>query len=137
MNPPDPASGPRLLCNVHEITAGLAPGAEPAGALWRLEDSARHLDANVVRLPAGRRIDTHTGPELDVVMLVLAGSGEVRGPKNPVPAEPGALIWLPRRSQRAIVAGEDGLAYLTVHPHRPGLSIGGPGAPGGSGGPAN
>jgi hypothetical protein len=35
----------------------------------------------------------------------------------------GALVWLPRRSQRSITAGPTGLRYLTVHPRRPALSI--------------
>jgi quercetin dioxygenase-like cupin family protein len=120
----DPAA-PRRLCNVHQVTAAAGAGGT-GGAAWRLDAEPRGVDANIVRLPAGRRIDTHDGPDLDVVMLVLDGHGEVVGADAPVPAEPGALIWLPRRSRRSIVAGDDGLTYLTVHPHRPGLTIGGP-----------
>jgi len=37
------------------------------------------------------------------------------------------LVWLPRRSRRAIEAGAQGLSYLTVHRKRPGLSIAGTG----------
>jgi quercetin dioxygenase-like cupin family protein len=115
----DPAV-PQLLCNVAEVAA--QPGE---GALWRLAFEQRHLDANVVRLRAGKRIDTHTGPDLDVLMLAVEGSGEVVTDDAAVPLAAGALIWLPRRSRRSIVAGPDGLAYLTVHPRRPGLRIGG------------
>ncbi|HEU5005825.1 MAG TPA: hypothetical protein VFT67_02575 [Jatrophihabitantaceae bacterium] len=112
---------PQLLCDVFAVSG------EPdqnGGALWRLDAEQRHLDANVIALGPGGRIDTHTGPDLDVLMLVLDGAGQVEGVDGPVSALAGSLIWLPRRSQRSIVAGPDGLRYLTVHPRRPALSIG-------------
>lgn len=121
-------AAPQLLGNIHQVTAAGRDGAGRAGsaggALWRLDAQPRHLDANIVRLPAGKRIDAHVGPDLDVLMLVLEGFGQVEGASGAVPAEPGALIWLPRRSRRSIVAGGEGMAYLTAHPHRPGLSVG-------------
>ena len=67
---------------------------------------------------------THAGPDLDVLMLVVGGVGEVVGADAALPVAAGSLVWLPRRSQRSIVAGPDGLRYLTVHPRRPALSIG-------------
>lgn len=117
---PSPAT-PQLLCNVEEVAA--RPERD-GGALWRLEVGQRHLDANVIRLQPGRHIDTHTGPDLDVLMLVVDGAGEVAGTDGVLDVCAGSLVWLPRRSRRAIVAGPDGLSYLTVHPRRPGLSIG-------------
>lgn len=123
--PPD-AAPPQLLGNIHQVTAAAeGDSADRAGgALWRLDAQPRQLDANVVRLPAGKRIEAHVGPDLDVLMLVLEGFGQVEGTSGAVAAEPGALIWLPRRSRRSIVAGGEGMAYLTAHPHRPGLSVG-------------
>lgn len=109
--------------NLFDVTADA--GADAAGALWRLQTSPRQLDANVIRLAAGGRIDAHAGPDLDVLMLVLDGSGRVIGEgADPITVEAGALVWLPRRSRREIAAGPDGLAYLTVHRHRAGLAIG-------------
>jgi hypothetical protein len=112
---------PELLCDVFSVSG---EPDQDGGALWRLAIEQRHLDANVIALPAGRTIDTHTGPDLDVLMLVLDGAGEVVGAAGPVAVRGGSLVWLPRRSQRSIVAGPDGLRYLTVHPRRPALSIG-------------
>lgn len=40
--------------------------------------------------------------------------------------EPGAVVWLPHGTRRALFAGPSGLAYLTVHRRRPGLAIGSP-----------
>jgi quercetin dioxygenase-like cupin family protein len=112
-----------VLCDVNTVSGS---GDQAGGALWRLDAEQRHLDANVIALGPNRRIDTHTGPDLDVLMLVLSGAGEVEGADGAITAAAGSLIWLPRRSQRSIVAGPDGLRYLTVHPRRPALSIGTP-----------
>lgn len=117
----DPAL-PRLLVDTAQILAGAAESA--SGALWKLDDPARDLDSNVIALPPGREIAWHVGPDLDVLMHVLAGGGRLRTDADDVALTPGALIWLPRRSGRAIVAGPDGLRYLTVHRRRPALGVG-------------
>ncbi|CAM5260504.1 hypothetical protein [Streptomyces griseomycini] len=111
---------PRILCD----TASLAAlGDAPAGALWRLAESGRQLDANVVRVPPGQRVDTHREPDLDVLLLVLAGDGTLTAPDGTHPLPAGALTWLPHGSTRALTAGPEGLTYLTVHRRRPGMRI--------------
>jgi len=113
---------PRILYDTdapvtHEV------GSDPSGAVWKLEMSQRDLDANVIHLQPDGRIESHQGPDLDVLMHVLAGSGTLVHALDSLPLTSGSLIWLPRRSQRSIAAGADGMTYLTVHPRRPGLSI--------------
>jgi uncharacterized protein (DUF2249 family) len=120
------APAPRLLCNVHDVVSANEQQADAGGALWNLAVGQRQLDANVIHLQPGKGIDPHTGPDLDVLMLVVDGAGEVTTSAGTVPLSPGSLIWLPRRSHRGILAGPDGLSYLTVHPRRPGLSIASP-----------
>ncbi|MFC5958479.1 hypothetical protein ACFP51_29785 [Streptomyces pratens] len=111
---------PRMLCD----TAALAALEDAsAGALWRLAESGRQLDANVVRIPPGRQVDTHREPDLDVLLLVLAGEGSLTAPDGTQPLRAGILTWLPHGSTRALAAGEQGLTYLTVHRRRPGLQI--------------
>src|SRR5690606_20089044 len=111
---------PRILSD----TAGLAALDDaPAGALWRLAEPGRQLDANVVRIPPGQRVDTHREPDLDVLLLVLAGSGTLTAPDGTHPLRQGSLTWLPHGSPRALAADADGLTYLTVHRRRPGLRI--------------
>lgn len=117
------APAPRALCDVTALLAEVAD-ADPTGALWSLPMADRQLDANVIRLAPNGQVDEHVGPDLDVLMYVLAGSGELDTQQAPVPLAAGSLVWLPKRSRRAIRAGEDGIAYLTVHPRRPALSIG-------------
>jgi uncharacterized protein (DUF2249 family)/quercetin dioxygenase-like cupin family protein len=116
------AEAPRVLGNAHALLNGGRP-SDAAGAIWRLEISQRHLDANVIHLEADGQIGTHTGPDLDVLMYVISGEGWLATETDSAVLEPGCLAWLPRRSRRSITAGPSGLSYLTVHPRRPALSI--------------
>nr|WP_255306369.1 AraC family ligand binding domain-containing protein [Streptomyces sp. Wb2n-11] len=93
------------------------------GVLWRLSGSGRQLDANVIRLAPRARVAPHVEPDLDVLVYVAQGAGllECDGERHEL--APGAVAWLPHGAQRAVSAGPDGLAYLTVHRRRPGLTI--------------
>ena len=115
---------PRVLAGLDERLARAAAGQ--GGALWRLAEPGRQLDANLVRLAPGAEVAEHVEGDLDVLLVVVAGSGRLGG------AEPGELradtvAWLPRGARRSLHAGPQGLACLTVHRRRPGLSIKGPG----------
>jgi uncharacterized protein (DUF2249 family)/quercetin dioxygenase-like cupin family protein len=112
---------PRVLVDTSTLPA--TPEPDSGGAVWRLEPTARQLDANLIRLAPDGQIEAHLGPDLDVLLHVLGGSGQITTATDPIRVRPGVLVWLPRRSQRAVLAGPDGLTYLSVHPRRPGLSI--------------
>jgi uncharacterized protein (DUF2249 family)/quercetin dioxygenase-like cupin family protein len=117
---------PRLLVNTAELidnTHAHSAAPQPTGAVWKLQTRDRDLDANIIALPAGDAIDTHTGPDLDVLIHVLAGTGELATENGVVELFPGALVWLPRRSQRRFTAGPNGLQYLTVHQRRRSLPL--------------
>ncbi|WP_251095941.1 hypothetical protein [Streptomyces sp. Caat 7-52] len=118
-----PATEPRVLCETRALAE--APPV-PAGVLWKLAESGRQLDANVVRLGPGGRVSSHTEAQLDVLVLVVAGDGVLgKGPADTAePIAEGALVWLPHGAPRSITAGESGLTYLTVHNRRPGMRIG-------------
>jgi quercetin dioxygenase-like cupin family protein len=115
---------PVLLGDSAEVLDTAALDELSGGARWRLAESPRQLDANVVHLPPGHQVDTHVEPALDVLLHVLQGSGTVLTLAEPIKLRPGHLLWLPRGSQRALHAGPEGLSYLTVHVRRPGLGIG-------------
>lgn len=110
----------RVLVDVRELVDE-SPG--PSGARWTLAEPGRQLDANLIHLPAGRRVDTHTEPDLDVVLIVVAGGGTVGTPGAEQTLAEGNIVWLPRGSTRNITAGSSGLSYLTVHRRRAGLQI--------------
>jgi quercetin dioxygenase-like cupin family protein len=111
----------RIPGDVHQL---VDDALVPAGARWTLSEPGRQLDPNLIHLPAGQRVDTHTEPDLDVVLVVVAGAGAVGTPDGPRPLAEGNLVWLPHGSTRSITAGKDGLSYLTVHRRRPGRQIG-------------
>jgi hypothetical protein len=99
--------------------------ADPAqsGALWCLDEANRQLDANLVRLPANQWVEMHQEPDVDVLLLPVAGEGTLHTDTGPLDLAPHTLMWLPRGSRRAVQAGEPGLAYVTVHQRRAGLRI--------------
>lgn len=106
-------------------TAGASsPDQHDVGAVWTLPARERDLDANVIHLPAGEAIGAHAGPDLDVLIHVVAGSGRLGTELDEVALEPGQLLWLPRRSRRSFAAGTEGLTYLTVHRRRTALGLG-------------
>jgi len=103
-----------------------APAAgDPAlgGSVWRLRPAARDLDANVISLPPRDEIQRHDGPDLDVLIHVVDGSGTLETEVGAVALAAGDLVWLPRRASRRFVAGDEGLRYLSVHQRKPGLGI--------------
>ncbi|GAA5049869.1 DUF2249 domain-containing protein [Nocardia callitridis] len=98
-------------------------GADAAGVVWKLPLRRRDLDSNIIGLAPESRIATHTGPDLDVLVHVLDGAGTCTTELGEIALSPGALVWLPRRSQRAFTAGPHGLRYLTVHQRRQSLLL--------------
>jgi quercetin dioxygenase-like cupin family protein len=117
---------PRVLADLHALAADPSLGT---GARWKLAEPERQLDANLVHLPAGGHIGTHLEPDLDVVLVVVAGDGIFGTADGPQHVAAGNLVWLPHGSGRDLTAGAAGLSYLTVHRRRPGLQIK-PGPPG-------
>lgn len=118
---------PQVLGNTHDLLKKEPSNPDIAatlgGAIWKLASSQRQLDSNIIRLAAHDRIHPHNGPEQDVLLHVLSGSGQVISEGGASDLTEGSLAWLPRRSRRSIIAGADGLSYLSVHTRRPGLSI--------------
>ncbi|GAA0588620.1 hypothetical protein [Streptomyces crystallinus] len=117
-----PAETSRVLVALYESLAAADAGQE--GALWRLAEGGRQLDANLVRLSPGSAVGEHVESELDVLLVVVEGDGHLDDGGEPQALRPGSVAWLPRTARRALRAGPDGLAYLSVHRRRPGLRIG-------------
>lgn len=105
-----------------ELVAHAADGQ--GGALWRLRDGDRQLDANVVRLPPGAEVAPHTEAHLDVLLVVVTGAGRLTLAGTGRELRPGSVAVLPRGARRGLAAGPDGLVFLTAHRRRAGMGIG-------------
>lgn len=119
-NPAEGAPVPRVLFDTGTLEA-LGPAS--TGAVWRLAEPARQLDANIVRIPPDQRVEPHVEPDLDVLLLVVAGGGTLITSDGHSSLSEGSLTWLPHGSTRGLVAGKQGMSYLTVHRRRPGMRI--------------
>lgn len=111
---------PRVLC---DTMAATGDDPDTAGPVWSLPMRRRDLDSNIIRLRAGAGIDPHVGPDLDVLILGIAGAGRVLTETDPLELRAGILVWLPRGSRRGFTAGPEGLSYLTVHQARKALVL--------------
>ncbi|HZR13458.1 MAG TPA: cupin domain-containing protein [Acidimicrobiia bacterium] len=105
-----------------DLAAALArsePGAD--GAVWSIETG--DLDANLVRLGPGGAVSTHRNDEVDVLVVGIDGAGTLTVDDTDVTVARDVLACIPRGTTRAIRAHDDGLAYVTVHRRRAGLTI--------------
>lgn len=93
------------------------------GAVWSLPHGG-DLDANLVRLEPGRSIGEHVNDEVDVLVFVQSGSGDLRLGDTRVDLASDHLVLIPRGVVRAIAAGQAGITYLSVHRRRGPLAIG-------------
>lgn len=114
---------PQVLVDTSELASDGTVGPDASGAVWKLQVRERDLDANIIALPSGGTIDAHSGPDLDVLIHVLDGAGQLTTERGTIGLRPGELVWLPRRSRRQFDAGSEGLRYLTVHQRRQSLVL--------------
>ena len=111
---------PRVLADTGALSTA---AADATGVIWKLQMRERDLDSNVIALAPAATIEAHAGPDVDVLIHVLSGSGQLCTELGTLELRPGSLTWLPRRSRRQFTAGPDGLKYLTVHQRRQALTL--------------
>jgi quercetin dioxygenase-like cupin family protein len=105
--------------------ASLAAGGGHPGARWRLD--GEDLQANLVRLGRGDCIQPHRNDELEVLVVVVSGRGELTLDGQVHQLAPMVVAHLPKGTVRAIAAVDGPLAYLSVHRRRSGgLQVGRP-----------
>jgi len=91
------------------------------GPVWGLE--CEDLNATLLAWPPGEGTPEHVNDHRDVLVLVIAGSGSVDVDGERVELSTGRLLVVPKGARRRIVAGPDGIRYVTVHGRRGGLQI--------------
>jgi len=113
---------PQILANSADL-ATTTKTPDVTGVAWKIPISERDLDSNLVVLPPNEKIPSHAGPDLDVMFIVIAGSGHIKTETDSISIRSGDVVWLPKYARREISAGAQGLRYLTIHKHKTGLQI--------------
>jgi len=91
------------------------------GPVWGAESA--DLNATLLDWPAGEGPAEHVNEQLDVLYVVIAGSATltVEGESRELGA--GEATIVDKGARRALVAGLDGVRYLTAHVRRGGLQL--------------
>lgn len=89
------------------------------GAIWSL--NCEQLNVNLMRLEAGAGIPEHVNGELDVLLAVFEGAGELAVDGEVHALGPGVALVIPRGARRALRALRGPLVYLSAHRQRGGL----------------
>lgn len=85
--------------------------------------ASEDLNATLLVWPAGHEVARHVNEERDVLIVVLAGSADVTVGLGTDTLHAGQATLVPKGEPRAIVAGDEGVRYLSVHRRRPPLQI--------------
>lgn len=107
---------------IHDLAALAAASTSATaatGPIWSL--ASADLNLNLLHFTSGDGVPDHINAEVDVVGLVIAGTGMVEIDGRAETLRPGCLFFMPKGARRAIRAGSDDFAYLTCHRRRAGL----------------
>jgi len=96
-------------------------GFAGCGPVWGM--ATEDLNATLLHWQAGEGVAEHVNPDLDVLLVVIAGSGAVDIDGREHAVRSGQALLLPKGTARSIRGGPGGLRYLSVHRTRPGLQI--------------
>lgn len=104
--------------NIIDIAAALRQ-ARNDGPIWSV--NSEQLNVNLLRLPTGDSIAEHINNEVDVVLVIVEGRGELMVDGAAYPLRPGCAIVVPRGATRSVRCAAGPLIYLTCHRRRAGL----------------
>ena len=91
------------------------------GPVWGAESA--DLNATLLEWPAGEGPPEHVNESLDVLYVVVAGSATLTVDGAPRDLEPGEAPIVEKGTRGALVAGANGVRYLTAHVRRGGLQL--------------
>lgn len=104
--------------NLIDVAAALRQaGAD--GPIWSV--NSEQLNVNLIRLPTGDGVAEHVNGEVDVVLVIFEGGGEIAVDGVAYPLRPGLALVVPRGARRAMRCTAGPLVYLTCHRRRAGL----------------
>ena len=108
-----------------KIAEILASAEGQKGVVWSLQESG-DLNVNLVRFAEGEGVGEHANDEVDVLLLGVSGSGEVRINGGLHCLSGGTLVFIPKGAQRSTCSISADFAYLTVHRRHGPLKVGMP-----------
>lgn len=97
----------------------LARMSSNAGSIW--SGGQNDLNVNLVRFDAADGVAAHVNDDVEVLIVGIVGTATIDVNGLCQPLGPGQALIIPRGARRAIVAGAEGVAYLTCHRRRAGL----------------
>ena len=91
------------------------------GPIWGA--ASEDLNATILAWPAGAGPAEHENPARDVLYVVLEGSARLTVEGEERELQAGEALIVEKGTTRALVAGPDGVRYLTAHLRREPLQI--------------
>ncbi len=104
--------------NVIDIAASLRQASND-GPICSV--NSEQLNVNLLRLLTGDGVVEHVNNEVDVVLVIFEGSGDLTVDGVTYPLGPGRVLVVPRGATRAMRCRAGPLVYLTCHRRRAGL----------------
>jgi quercetin dioxygenase-like cupin family protein len=91
------------------------------GPVWGGESA--DLNATLLEWPPGEGPTEHVNDQLDVLYVVVAGTAKLTVDGELRELSAGGVTIVEKGARRALVAGPQGVRYLTVHKRRGGLKL--------------
>lgn len=91
------------------------------GPVWGAESA--DLNATLLEWPAGEGPSEHVNEERDVLYVVVAGVALLTVDGESLELGAGEAAIVEKGARRTLVAGPDGVRYLTAHTRRGGLEL--------------
>ncbi len=98
---------------------GRAEGATQSGPIWSHEST--DLDLTLLTWAAQEGITAHINDEVDVLLIGVAGAGEVTVNGEVYRLSPGQMLLIPKNAERSLRCTEERWSYLSLHRRRRGL----------------
>lgn len=95
--------------------------AAAGGPVWGA--ASADLNATLLEWPAGKGPAEHVNESRDVLYVALSGSATLTVDDEPRELVAGEATIVDKGARRALVAGPDGVRYLTAHVRRGGLQL--------------
>ncbi len=100
----------------------ISEGGKQGGVCWG--GASDDLNVTLVSWPEGSNgVTPHVNHEVDVLLVAVAGAGEVVVDEQAIPVAAGQAVLIPKGCERAIQSTSERFSYLSIHRRRPGVQL--------------